>query len=56
LQIGKRGNDGIGHRGFTDDVMPAFDRALARDHGGSLLMAIFDDFDESLHSGSVSAV
>jgi len=37
--------DGVSDRGFADDVVPVFDRALAGDHSRSLLMAILDDFE-----------
>ena len=37
--------DGVSDRGFTDDVVPVFDWALAGDHGGSFVVAVLDDFE-----------
>jgi hypothetical protein len=37
--------DGVSDRGFADDVVPVFDRALAGDHGGRRLMTVLDDFE-----------
>ena len=38
--------DGIGDGGSADDGMPVFDRALAGNHGGSLVLAVLDDFEQ----------
>ena len=38
--------DSIGDGGFTDDGMPVFDRALAGDDSGSVVVAILDDFEQ----------
>ena len=38
--------DGVGDGGLADDVMPIFSRTLAGDDGGSLVMAVLDDFEQ----------
>jgi hypothetical protein len=38
--------DGIGDGGLPDDSVPVFDRALAGDDGGSLVVTVLDDFEE----------
>jgi len=38
--------DGVGKRGFVDDVVPRRDRELAGDQDRASPMAVFDDFHE----------
>ena len=38
--------DGVGKRGFVDDVVPGRDRELAGDQDRASPMAVFDDFHQ----------